>query len=87
MLRDGKKRTDGRTDEQFGGKFGGRKRQGEKRTDGKKGSLAGGVLRESQSASHLWVPMIFNGFAKAKRILAINFFPRGGRNHNKPVIK
>ena len=78
---------DGRTDEKFGGKFGGRKTEGGK-TDGRpEGSLVGCVLRESQSASHLWVPMIFNGFAKAKRILAINFFPRGGQSHNKPIIK
>ena len=82
---DGK--TDGRTDEKFGEKFGGRKTEGGK-TDGRpEGSLVGGVLRESQSAPHLWVPMILNGFAKAKRILAINFFPRGGKTHNKPIIK
>ena len=57
-------------------------------TDGRpEGSLVGGVLRERKSASHLWVPMIFNGFVKAKRILALNFFPRGGKNHNKPIIK
>ena len=80
-------KTDGRTYEQLGGEFGGRKTEGGK-TDGRpEGSLVGGVLRESQSASHLWVPMIFNGFAKAKRILAINCFPRGGKKHNKPIIK
>ena len=82
---DGK--TDGRTDEKLGEKFGGRKTEGGK-TDGRpEGSLVGGVLRESQSASHLWVPMILNCFAKAKRILAMNFFPRGGKTHNKPIIK
>ena len=74
---DGRKKTDGRTirreirrEKNGGGKNGGRP----------EGSLVGGVLRESQSASHLWVPMIFNSFAKAKRIRAINFFPRGGKN-------
>ena len=81
-----KKRTDGRTKNSEGNSEG-EKRRGEK-TDGRpEGSLVGGVLRESQSASHLWVPMIFNGFVKAKRILALNFFPRGGKNHNKPIIK
>ena len=65
-----------------------RAKNGGGNTDGRpEGSLVGGVLRESQSASHLWVPTFLNGFAKAKRILAINFFPRGGRNHNKPIIK
>ena len=64
-------RTDGRT---IRGKIGGRKTEGGK-TDGRpEGSLVGGVLRERKSASHLWVPMIFNGFVKAKRILALNFF-------------
>ena len=86
----------GRTDGTKNGRTDGRKiRRGIRRakngggnTDGRpEGSLVGGVLRESQSASHLWVPMIFNGFAKAKRILAINFFPRGGKSHNKPIIK
>ena len=77
-------RTDGR---KIRGKCGGRKTEGGK-TDGRpEGSLVGGVLRERKSASHLWVPMIFNGFVKAKRILALNFFPRGGKNHNKPIIK
>ena len=80
--------TDGRTDgRKIRGKFGGRKTEGGK-TDGRpEGSLVGGVLRERKSASHLWVPMIFNGFVKAKRILALHFFPRGGKNHNKPIIK
>ena len=32
-----KKRTDGRTDEKLGGKFGGRKTEGGKRTDGQRG--------------------------------------------------
>ena len=82
---DGKKRTDGRTENSEGNS---EAKNGGGNTDGRpEGSLVGGVLRESQSASHLWVPMIFNGFAKAKRILAINFFPRGGKSHNKPIIK
>ena len=35
----------------------------------------------------LWVPMIFESFVEAKLILSINFFPRGGKTHNKPIIK
>ena len=85
---EGRKKTDGRTDGRTIRREIRREKTAGGKTDGRpEGSLAGGVLRESQSASHLWVPMIFNGFAKAKRILAINFFPRGGRNHNKPIIK
>ena len=78
-------RTDGRT--KNSGEIR-REKNGGGKTDGRpEGSLVGGVLRERKSASHLWVPMIFNGFVKAKRILALNFFPRGGKNHNKPIIK
>ena len=85
--------TDGRKNGRTDGRKIRREIRREKKTEGGKtdgrpeGSLVGGVLRESQSAPHLWVPMILNGFAKAKRILAMNFFPRGGKTHNKPIIK
>ena len=47
----------------------------------------GGGFKERSSAKRLWVPMIFESFVEAKLILSRNFFPRGGKIHNKPDIK